>query len=152
MHTLCECATPTTGVQVLRVSEDTGLRKTFFREQISGNRVGECGAVELGHAGDAHPATLTLAFAVTEPGAIFPWQYHTGGTEIAFIVQGEGAIEVGEDGTVQDTYPFSAGDLVLIGLDVIYRVRNRSDTTPLRAWVGFPLGVHPFWPDGREAR
>jgi mannose-6-phosphate isomerase-like protein (cupin superfamily) len=152
MHTPRESATPTTGVQVLRVSEDTELRQTFFREQTPGTHVGDCGAVELGPAGGACRAALTLAFAVTEPGAIFPWQYHTCGTEIAFIVQGEGAIEVGEDGTIEDAYPFAAGDLVLIGPDVIYRVRNSSDTTPLRAWVGFPLGIHSFWPDGREAR
>lgn len=146
-----ERATSAMDVQVLRASADTRLREAFFREQIPGTRVGDCGTVELGSAGAPCRAALTLAFAVTEPGALFPWQYHSGGTEIAFIVQGKGVIEVGEDGTVQDTHPFTAGDLVLIGPDVIYRVRNCSATTELHAWIGFPPGVHSFWPDGREA-
>jgi mannose-6-phosphate isomerase-like protein (cupin superfamily) len=140
-------------VRVLRPPHGTNEAKAFFTEPIPGNSVVSCGTVELGQAeAPGGRVALSLAFASTAPGAIFPWQYHTGGSEVAFVVQGEGAIDVGPgDGRVLDSYPFEAGDLVLIEPGVIYQVRCTSSETPLRAWVGFSLGAESFWPDGRRA-
>ena len=54
-------------------------------------------------------------------------------------------------GNILDRYPFAAGDIALIGPDVLYQVRNDSPTMPLCAWVCFPSGTDSFWPDGRKA-
>jgi mannose-6-phosphate isomerase-like protein (cupin superfamily) len=144
----------TAPVRVLRAPVDVGGSQAFFAESIPGNSVAAFGEIELAPPSDeGRPTALTLAFAITEPGAIFPWQYHSGGTEMALIVQGEGVIELdpGERRAKPDSFPFAAGDIVLIDAGVLYQVRNTSSTTPLRAWVSFPLGAASFWPDGRKA-
>ena len=119
----------------------------FFHTPIEGNSIKDYGTVSL----DDSPLRLKVALAKIEGGAIFPWQYHRGGTEIALILAGEGVIEVGEDESVQETVSFAAGDIVSIPENVLYRVRNIHPIEPLQAWVFFSETCQSYWPDGSPA-
>jgi len=140
-------------VRILRPPDDANPSHAFFADAIPGVRAVGFGTVELDATGTfERPLALTLAFPTMEPGAIFPAQYHSPGVELACIVRGQGAIEVVDGkGNILDRYPFAAGDIALIGPDVLYQVRNDSPTMPLCAWVCFPSGTDSFWPDGRKA-
>jgi mannose-6-phosphate isomerase-like protein (cupin superfamily) len=117
----------------------------LFATAIAGNRVAHVGRIELGSP------RLTIALAETREGAVFPFQYHTGGMEMAVIISGSGVIEVGGELNVKACYEFTSGDIVLVPPDLLYRVVNRKSDEKLLAWVVFPEGTQSYWPDGRRA-
>ncbi len=132
-------------VRILRVADRAAWGSSFATE-IAGNRVANVGIVELGCG------RLQVVWAETDGGASFPAQYHSGGdVEMAVIISGAGAIEVEEDETNREVYAFTAGDVVLIPPQLVYRVRNRLGSEPLLAWVFFAEEKEFYWPDGRRA-
>jgi mannose-6-phosphate isomerase-like protein (cupin superfamily) len=132
-------------VRILRVA-DHAAWGSFFASEMAGNRVANVGIADLGCG------RLQVAWAETDGGASFPAQYHSGGgVEIAVIIAGAGAIEVEEDETNREVYAFTAGDVVLIPPQLVYRVRNRRGSEPLLAWVFFAVDKEFYWPDGRRA-
>jgi mannose-6-phosphate isomerase-like protein (cupin superfamily) len=124
---------------------DRATQDGFFATEIAGNRVANFGLVELGSA------RLKMALAETDGGAIFPFQYHLGGVEMAVIISGAGAIEVGEDQGAGRVYEFTSGDVVIVPPDLVYRVCNRRSEEKLLAWVFFAEGTASYWPDGSRA-
>lgn len=134
-----------TQVRIIRAS-DRATQEGFFADQIAGNRVANFGLIDLGSG------WLKMALAETDAGATFPFQYHTGGMELAVAVAGAGAIEVGEDEAGRSVYEFSSGDVILIPPGIVYRVCNRSTDQPLVAWVIFPEGTGSYWPGGERAQ
>jgi quercetin dioxygenase-like cupin family protein len=134
-----------TQVGVLRAA-DRATQDGFFATAIAGNRVATFGVVELGSG------WLKMALAETDAGATFPFQYHTGGMELAVAVAGAGAIEVGEDEAERSVYEFSSGDVVLIPPGIVYRVCNRSTDQPLVAWIFFAEETTSYWPGGERAQ
>ena len=131
-------------VRILRVA-DRAAWGSFFASEIPGNRVANVGVVDLGSG------RLHVALAETDGGATFPAQYHSGGVEMAVIISGAGAIEVEEDEANREVYAFTAGDVVLIPPQLVYRVWNRRGGEPLLAWVFFAEEKEFYWPDGRRA-
>ena len=132
------------GVRIMRAADRAG-QGSYFAAEITGNRVANFGWVELGSG------RLQVALAETDEGATFPAQYHTGGVEMAVIVAGAGAIEVGENETHQGVYEFTTGDIVLIPPQLVYRVWNRRAGEKLLAWVFFAEETRSYWHDGRRA-
>ena len=132
------------GVRVMRAA-DRAARGSYFTSEITGNRVANFGLVELGSG------RLQVALAETDGGATFPAQYHTSGGEMAVIIAGAGAIEVGENETDRCVYEFTTGDVVLIPPQLVYRVCNRRAGEKLLAWVFFGEETQSYWPDGRRA-
>ncbi len=131
-------------VRVMRAA-DCAARGSYFASEIVGNRVANFGVVELGSG------RLQVALAETDGGANFPDQYHTGSGEMAVIIAGAGAIEVGENETDRCVYEFTTGDVVLIPPQLVYRVYNRRAGEKLLAWVFFAGETEFYWPDGRRA-
>jgi hypothetical protein len=134
-----------TGVRIMRAADRTVQGSYFSAEEIAGNRVANFGWVELGSG------RLQVALAETDERETFPAQYHTGGVEMAVIIAGAGAIEVGENETYRGVYEFATGDIVLIPPQLVYRVCNRSASEKLLAWVFFAEETQSYWPDGRRA-
>lgn len=132
------------GVRIMRAA-DRAARDSYFASEIAGNRVASFGLVELGSG------RLQVALAETDGGATFPAQYHTGGGEMAVIIAGAGAIEVGENETDREVYEFTTGDVVLIPPELVYRVCNRRADEKLLAWVFFGEETLSYWPDERRA-
>src|SRR5438270_5725351 len=99
-------------VRVIRAADRTA-RGSYFASDIADNRVADFGLVELGSG------LLQVALAETDEGATFPGQYHTGGREMAVIIAGAGAIEVGENETDRDVYEVTTGDVVLIPPELV---------------------------------
>jgi len=132
------------GVRIMRAA-DRAARGSYFASEVAGNRVASFGVVELGSG------RLQVALAETDEGATFPAQYHTGDGEMAVIIAGTGAIEVGENETDREVYEFTTGDVVLIPPQLVYRVRNRRAGEKLLAWVFFGEETQSYWPDGRRA-
>ena len=131
-------------IRIMRAA-DRAAQGSYFASEITGNRVANFGFVELGSG------RLQVALAETDEGATFPAQYHTGGIEMAVIIAGAGAIEVGENETHRGVYEFTAGDIVLIPPQLVYRVCNRRADEKLLAWVFFAEETQSYWPDGRRA-
>ncbi len=131
------------GICILRAA-DRAERGSYFAAEITDNRVANFGLVELGSG------RLQVALAETDEGATFPAQYHIG-VEMAVIIAGAGAIEVGENETHRGVYEFTAGDIVLIPPQLVYRVYNRRAGEKLLAWVFFAEETRSYWPDGRRA-
>ncbi len=132
-------------VLIMRAAERTG-QGSFFAAEIAGNRVAHFGQIELGSA------RLKMALAETDGGACFPFQYHSGGgVEMAVVVSGSGAIEVGEDKGASSMYEFTSGDVVIIPPDLVYRVCNRRPDEKVVAWVFFAESTQSYWPDGTPA-
>ena len=132
------------GVRIIRAT-DRAARGTYFASEVAGNRVADFGLVALGSG------RLQVALAETDGGATFPDQYHTGGGEMAVIIRGAGAIEVGENETDREVYEFTTGDVVLIPPQLVYRLCNRRAGEKLLAWVFFGEETESYWPDGRRA-
>ncbi len=104
------------------------------------------GLIEFGSA------RLKMALAETDGGAFFPFQYHVGGgIEMAVIIAGAGAIEVGEHEDGRHSHEFTCGDIVFIPPGIIYRVCNRRTDEKLVAWVFFAESTQSYWPDGTPA-
>jgi quercetin dioxygenase-like cupin family protein len=118
----------------------------LFSTPIPGNTVSQLGTVSL-----VEGLNLRISYAITEGGNVFPWQYHRGGTELAIALEGEGIIEVGNDDHIEQSIPFSAGNVISIPPNILYRVRNRHASRPLKALVCFPAQARSFWPDGTSA-
>jgi mannose-6-phosphate isomerase-like protein (cupin superfamily) len=131
-------------VRILRVADRTAWG-SYFASEIAGNRVANVGVVDLG------AGRLQVTLAETDGGATFPAQYHCGGLEMAVIISGAGAIEVEEDEAHKQGYAFTAGEVVLIPPQLVYRVRNCRADEPLVAWVFFAEETECSWPDGRKA-
>ena len=131
-------------VRIIRAADRAG-QGSFFASEIAGNRVAHFGLVELGSA------RLKIALAETDAGATFPFQYHRGGVEMAVVISGAGAIEVGEEESDRRVYEFASGDVVLIPADLVYRVYNRRVDEQLLAWVFFAEQTESYWPDGAKA-
>ena len=132
------------GVRIIRAT-DRAARGTYFASEVAGNRVADFGLVALGSG------RLQVALAEIDGGATFPAQYHTGGGEMAVIIAGAGAIEVGENETDGEVYEFTTGDVVLIPPQLVYRLCNRRAGEKLLAWVFFGEETESYWPDGRRA-
>ncbi len=119
---------------------------SYFQSPIEGNTVTPFGLIELG------AARLRMALVETEAGAFFPFQYHAGGgSEMAVIIAGEGAIEVGEHEERRQRQECSCGDIVFIPPGILYRVCNRRTDEKLVAWVFFAESTTSYWPDGTPA-
>ncbi len=132
-------------VRVVRATDRT-TADSLFQSPIEGNTVTHFGLIELG------AARLVMALAVTEEGAFFPFQYHQhGGLEMAVIIAGAGAIEVGESEGNRQVYEFGCGDIVFIPPGIIYRVCNRRTDEKLVAWIFFAESTRSYWPDGTPA-
>jgi oxalate decarboxylase/phosphoglucose isomerase-like protein (cupin superfamily) len=131
-------------VRVLHAAERSG-QQSFFAAKIAGNHVVHFGNIDLGSS------LLHMALAETEPGGIFPFQYHRGGMEMALILSGRGVIQVGENEGDRLTYACAQGDIVLIPPALVYRVCNLSPDEPLLAWVFFAEGTRSYWPNGTPA-
>jgi mannose-6-phosphate isomerase-like protein (cupin superfamily) len=131
-------------VRILRVA-DRAAWGSYFATEMAGNRVANVGVIDLACG------RLQVALAEADGGASFPAQYQSGGVEMAVIIAGAGAIEVEEDETNREVSAFTAGDVVLIPPQLVYRVRNRRVGEPLLAWVFFAEGTKCYWPDGRRA-
>jgi len=131
-------------VRIIRAA-DRATKDGFFATEIAGNRAANFGLVELGSA------RLKMALAETDEGATFPFQYHVGGMEMAVVIAGAGAIEVGENEAERSAYEFSSGDVVLIPSGLVYRVCNRRQGEKLLAWVFFSEETTSYWPDGQRA-
>jgi mannose-6-phosphate isomerase-like protein (cupin superfamily) len=131
-------------VRILHIAERAAWG-SFFASEMAGNRVADAGVVDLGSG------RLQMALAETDGGATFPAQYHHGGGELAVIIAGAGAIEVVEGATPGEVSSFTAGDVVLIPPQLVYRVRNQSADEPLVAWVFCAEETRFYWPDGRRA-
>ncbi len=71
--------------------------------------------------------------------------------EMAVIIAGEGAIEVGEHEDSRQRQEFSRGDIVLIPPGIISCVCNRRIDEKLVAWVFFAESTASYWPDGTPA-
>jgi len=136
----------TTGPAQIRVLHpDSGAAiDAFFNTAIAGNRILNFGSVDVGKG------KLRLAFAETAEGALFPFQYHDGGNELALILAGQGLMEIDGDDQSRQVFPFKSGDLVFVPAGVTYQVRNTGSGT-LRAWVIFAEETQCFWPDGSPA-
>ena len=131
-------------MRIIRAAERTA-QASFFASAIDGNRVASFGSVELGSP------QVKMALAETDEGASFPFQYHRGGMEMAVVVAGSGAIEVGEEESTREVYEFTRGDVVLIPPDLVYRVCNRRADEKLLAWVFFAEQTESYWPGGAKA-
>ena len=126
-------------IRVLRPA-DRSASEGYFSAEIPGNTVTRFGLVDVGGP------CLQLAYAETDAGAQFPLQYHRGGTELAVILSGEGAM-ITDD---HKEYPFEGGDSVIVPAEITYRVVNRGEGE-LRAWIFFSEGTRSYWPDGSPA-
>ena len=134
-----------TEVRVVRAA-DRATAGSYFQTPIEGNTVTYCGLIELG------AARLKMALAVSDEEAFFPFQYHSGGgMEMAVIIAGEGAIEVGEHEDSRQSYAFRCGDIVFIPPGILYRVCNRRTDEKLVAWIFFAESTASYWPDGTPA-
>ena len=134
-----------TEVRIVRAADRT-TAGSYFQAPIEGNTVAHFGPIELGSA------RLNMALAETEAGAFFPFQYHAGGgMEMAVIIAGEGAIEVGEHEDRRQRYEFTCGDILFIPPGMIYRVCNRRTDEKLVAWIFFAESATSYWPDGKPA-
>ena len=134
-----------TEVRIVRAA-DRVVAGNYFQAPIEGNRVVHFGLIELG------ATRLKMALVETDAGAFFPFQYHEhGGMEMAVIIAGEGAIEVGEHEDSWQRQEFSRGDIVLIPPGIIYCVCNRRIDEKLVAWVFFAESTASYWPDGTPA-
>ncbi len=134
-----------TEVRIVRVA-DRATAGSYFQAPIEGNTVAHFGLIELG------AARLKMVLAETDEGAFFPFQYHAGGgIEMAVIIAGAGAIEVGEHEDKRQSQEFSCGDIVFIPPGIIYRVCNRRTNEKLVAWVFFAESTTSYWPDGTPA-
>jgi mannose-6-phosphate isomerase-like protein (cupin superfamily) len=131
-------------IRVLHVA-DRAAWDSFFSSEIAGNRVASVDVIDLGSA------RLQMILAETDGGANFPAQFHTASLELAVIVTGTGAIEVLEDGIIQEIALFAAGDVLLIPPQLVYRVRNHRASEPLLAWVFCAEDTQFYWPDGSRA-
>lgn len=115
-------------------------------ECLDGNRLTSFGLIPSGSA------SLKLALVETEGGQAFPFQYHYGGGyELAFIISGQGTIEIGDDEKKRQCVVCGPGDLVLIPPGVTYRVCNTRADEKLVAWVCFADQAQSYWPDGSPA-
>ncbi len=134
-----------TEVRIVRAA-DRATSGSYFQAPIEGNTVSHFGLIELGST------RLKMALVETEAGAFFPFQYHAGGgIEMAVIIVGAGAIEVGENEDRWQSYEFTCGDIVLIPPGIIYRVCNHCTDKKVVAWVFFAEGTKSYWPDGTTA-
>lgn len=71
---------------------------------------------------DRRDATASEAFfVVLEPGEAPPLHVHNGVEQVFYILEGEGQLTIGEDGT--ETFPVRAGDFVRTPPDVYHAVR-----------------------------
>ncbi len=134
-----------TEVRVVRAA-DLKKASSYFQSPIAGNTLTPIGLIELG------ADRLKMALVETEVGAFFPFQYHKGGgMEMAVIIAGEGAIEVGEHEERRQRQAFSCGDIVFIPPGITYRVCNRRTDEKLVAWVFFAESTASYWPDSTPA-
>jgi quercetin dioxygenase-like cupin family protein len=132
-------------VRIVRAA-DLEKAGNSFQAPIEGNMVTSFGLIELG------AARLVMALVETEAGVFFPFQYHAGGgMEMAVIIAGAGAIEVGESEGNKQVHEFGCGDIVFIPPGIIYRVCNRRTDEKLVAWVFFAESTRSYWPDGTPA-
>ena len=126
-------------IRVVRPA-DRSAREAYFNAEIPVNTVTRFGLVDMGGL------CLQLAYAETDAGAQFPLQYHRGGTELAVILAGEGAMVTND----QKEYSFEGGDILIVPADITYRVVNRGEGG-LLAWLFFAEGTRSYWPDGSPA-
>jgi mannose-6-phosphate isomerase-like protein (cupin superfamily) len=126
----------------------------FFGQTPTGNTAVSLATMELGSS------ELRVGYVTTRPGGLFPAQYHLGGPEIAFILQGQGCIEVLSEcyppASVHNEQPLYRVDLepedvVVIPEGLLYQVRNTTSARLLEALVCFPSQVSSYWPDGTLA-
>lgn len=123
-------------------------KEPYFTDtkNLTGNTVTSMGVFAVGKT------SFQTAYAKTDVGATFPFQYHQGGgNEMAIILRGAGTIEVREGEDETQHYSFRAGDIVLIPPGIHYCVHNSSSECPLEALVFFDQETRSFWPDGRRA-
>ena len=126
-------------IRVVRPA-DRSASEAYFSTEIAGNTVTRFGLVDVGGP------CLQVAYAQTDVGAHFPFQYHRGGIELAVILSGEGAM-ITED---HKAYPFAGGDFVIVPAEITYRVVNKGEGE-LRAWIFFAEETRSSWPDGSPA-